>query len=353
MPNALYCRDQKNWLVFDPASTGYPPTGFIITLPSLFDLLAELAGDAFKAFFRPEEAERTSPRATRNMQTLMQRLEAIGTSLAVQNDYTPQGDVTQTGFSKFASNEKKAILMTVELLERVLATFVDCRSDRQIYSDIYTGLLDEVDQRAVCAANLALAFRFDDALTVDPRPENGMNALEFLGKKVLLPFFTAAPITAPLGKLVSDKIAASDAKEAAKLANKKPPRVYMHPRTTNIWSKALAVEAGAVLVPTNVFSNDDSNVVKWMMIPFALALPAMMAIAKGSSFGSELAMQAEGDGTVPTASTNPPSEKLSNPFLSQHEVTAKVAHKDLACDADVYSWLSEDIAALVPDFLAT
>lgn len=353
IPNALYCRDQKNWLVFDPASTGYPPTGFIITLPSLFDLLAELCGPAFKAFFRPEEAQRTSARATRNMHTLVQRLEAIVSSVAVENDYTPEGDVKQEDFSKFAANEKEAILMTLELVERLQKTFVDCRSDRQLYSDIYTGLLDEVDQRAVCAANLALAFRFDDALIVDPLPEEGVSALSFLLKKVILPFLSVVPIVAPLASFISDKLAESDADAATERAKKPTPRVYMHPRTTNIWSKAMPVEAGTVLLPTNVYSNDDSNVVKWMSIPFALALPLMMAAAGNSSFGEELKKQGEGDGTVPTASTNPPPEKMSHPFVGQHEVTKKVSHKDLACDPDVFTWLSENITDLVPDFLTT
>ena len=30
-----------------------------------------------------------------------------------------------------------------------------------------------VEQRAICAANLALFYRFDEALTVSPRPEKG------------------------------------------------------------------------------------------------------------------------------------------------------------------------------------
>jgi pimeloyl-ACP methyl ester carboxylesterase len=352
IPSGVYCREHKNWLIFDPASTGYPPTGLMITLPSLFDLLAEACGPAFKAFIRPEDAQRTSPRATRNVHTLVQRLEAIASSVAVENDYTPEGEVTQEGFSRFAANEKQAIVMTLELVERLRKTFLDGRNNRQLYSDIFTGLLDEVDQRAVCAANLALGLRFDEALTVDPHPEAGVSGFEYLMDKVIVPFFASLQGIGALLFLSHSELDDSDADEPV-VRPAPTPRIYMHPRTVNIWTKTLPVEAGAVIIPTNVYSNDDSNVVKWMSIPSALALPAMSAVAGGASLVKDLEDQAVGDGTVPAPSCHPPPEQLSHPFLEEHEVETKVSHQELPHDADVVAWIGEHIASVVPDFLAT
>jgi hypothetical protein len=127
----------------------------------------------------------------------------------------------------------------------------------------------------------------------------------------------------------------------------------MPPRTVNVYSKELTVEAGAVLVPTDVLSNDDANIVRWMMIPFALAMPLLLLASKGTGLGSSLAQQAYGDGTVPSASTHPDPDKLSTPFAGAIQVHKKVTHKDLACDPDVISDVMKDISQSVLEFLAT
>jgi pimeloyl-ACP methyl ester carboxylesterase len=347
IPTAIFCRDQKNWLIFDPAATGLPPTGYMIVLPTLFDLLADLAGGAFKSFFQPDEAQRTAPEATRNMQTLAQRLAAIGDALADKTDFTPAGQQTETGFSKVADDEKHAILMMVELLQRILAAFVDGRSNRQLYMDIYTGLLDEVPLRATCAANLALNFRLDDALTVNPSPETGESPLQWLATTVILPALAALP--GPLGTLVSNKLAASQAAAAAQT----PATAYMHPRAVCIYNSMMTTDAGGLLVPTDTLSNDDSNIVEWTLIPYALVLPLLMAIGGAAGFASSLGAMTLGDATVPTLSTNPDPSKLSNPFLATHQSGPHVRHLDLISDTDIYSWLSEDLTSIVPDFLTT
>lgn len=327
IPGAVYCRENKNWIIFDPAATGLKPTGFMITLPSLFDILAEICGDGFKEFFRPGDAERNSPRANRNMHTLVQRVEAIG-----------EADL------------KGKAIMIVELYERLTQAFVDCRSDRALYSDIYTGLLDHVELRAVCAGNLALAHRFDEALTVSPFPEKGMSPLSFLKSTVLGPIL--APVLPSLPSSVADFI--TDDKKSKKEDKKRQKvRVYIPPRTVNVYSKMLPVDAGALIIPTEQLSDDDSNLVRWMLIPYALALPAILAMSKGSGFAAKTMEQAYGDGTVPTTSAYPDPGLLSNQFVGEFNSVSMSNHKDLACDDKVYEFIRGDIVKSVPEFLAT
>jgi hypothetical protein len=245
-------------------------------------------------------------------------------------------------------NEKHAILMTVELLFRLLATFVDNRNVRQTYADIYTGLLDKVEMRAICAANLAVAHSFDDALTVYPSPEPGESALEFVATTLLLPALTT--IMGPVGDMINDKLAASAAKAAAK---KKKALVYMPPRTTTIYCSNLPTDSGCILLPVEQISNDDSNVVDWMMIPLMMLPSALLALTAGTSFASNYAQFANGDSVVPTYSTCPPSEILSNDFISKHSLEGKVVHRDLPMDASVIEIIIEEIKDLIPDFLAT
>jgi pimeloyl-ACP methyl ester carboxylesterase len=348
LPTSIFCRDFKNWLIFDPAATGLPPTGFMIVLPSLFDALTDVLGSGFASFFRPDDADRTSPEANRNWQSLQDRVEAIGKAFAGQTDYTPVGQTTETGASKIIDNEKHAILMSVELVFRLLSTFVDNRSVRQTYADIYTGLLDTVELRAVCAANLAVCHSFDDALTVYPNPEPGESALEFVATSILLPAVTA--LIPPLGNLINDKLSASAAKDAKK---KKKALVYMPPRTTTLYCSNLPVDAGVILVPIEQISNDDSNLVDWMMVPLMMLPAAILALAGGTSFATNYAQFAKGDGTVPTYSACPPSEILSTDFVSKHSLDGMVVHRDLPTDTNAIQAIIEEIKDLVPDFLAT
>lgn len=76
-----------------------------------------------------------------------------------------------------------------------------------------------------------------------------------------------------------------------------------------------------MLVPTDVVSNDDSNEVKYELIPFPVGL--------------------QGDGTVPIDSANPGADALSHPF--EHERVVAAAHSALPNAAATTSCLSERI----------
>ena len=87
MPNSVFCRTNKNWVVFDTMATGHLPVGHMTVFPTLLDSVVEIpatlldvfagsasrAGDELRdganAFFRPQAAERTSPLARRNRST--------------------------------------------------------------------------------------------------------------------------------------------------------------------------------------------------------------------------------------------------------------------------------------------
>jgi pimeloyl-ACP methyl ester carboxylesterase len=379
LPNALYCRDHKNFVIFDPLATGHPPTGFMIVFPTLLDIATaalgggldmfsgptQKIGDKFKSsvnsFLKPEEAERTSKLAHRNMQTLEERLAAIGQAFADKSDFTPVGQNTETGFSKFASNEKMAILMLIELIQRAQKSFVDCTNNRQFYGDIYTGLLDIVEQRALCAANLQLAFRFDDALTLDPRPAIGTTPLGLL-EGMIDPVLTAiggalstgwSALTKSPAQQEADaaKQKALDQKRAEAEARRPKPRMYMHPNTVSVYCTTEEVESGCVLLPTDILSNDDSNIVRWLLLPSTLLL-ALPMLAAGADHGAGLASQEFGDGTVPVASANPDPAVLSNPFVATHTVDF-VQHADLAASHDTFDFVKEQIQDEIPQFLMT
>ena len=352
LPNAIFCRDHRNWILFDPAATGHVPTGLMIILPTLFELLTELLGASFKSFFQPENAERTSPRATRNAETLMQRLEKIGLALADKNPPVAPGLPPRTPAEEFMllnANESAAFRMMGELIQRIQQSFVDCRSNRQLYSDIYTGFLDVVELRALSAANLAVALRLDEALTVNPRPEKGVSLLDPLMAKFLLPVLASGPDAGPLGlgKLVAGKLLADKRKDDARPKAK----TYMHPRTVNIYCGTEAQDTGALLVPMNILSNDDSNIVRWALVPMAMVmLPLRMAA--GASSTSGLAAQSFGDGTVPAISANPDPEVLSSPFLQSVPVS-NLGHTDLTADKLVISIIKSALELTVDSFLET
>lgn len=351
LPNGVFCRDHKNWVIFDPAATGNVPTGFMIILPTLFELIAELAGDAFKGFFQAENAERTSPRATRNAETLAQRIEKIGLALADKNPPVAPGLPPRTSAEEFMllnANETAAFRMMGELIQRIGQSFIDCRSNRQLYSDIYTGFLDVVELRALSAANLAIMFRFDESLTVGPRPEKGLSPLDALMSH-LLPVLAAGPSGGPLGlaKLVAGKLVTDKKKDDAR----PKARTYMHPRTVNLYCGTEAQETGALLIPVDILSNDDANIVRWMLAPAALAMLPLRMIP-GSSATSGPAAESFGDGTVPALSANPDPKVLSSPFLKS-DPFSNLGHVDLTASKLVIDYIKSELDLTVDSFLET
>ena len=176
MPGSIYCRENKNWVLFDPFATGHPPTGMMLVLPTVLDAALELLGTELKndvlGRLAPEKAERTSGRAKRNVKTLAEKLASIGEEI----QHTPL-DETPADKDIF-----DALGEIGEIFDRVGQSFVDCVNPARFYNDIYTGLLDLVELRAVCAGNLALCYRFDRAVTVRPRDEKAESPIDIFTK---------------------------------------------------------------------------------------------------------------------------------------------------------------------------
>jgi hypothetical protein len=94
-------------------------------------------------------------------------------------------------------------------------------------------------------------------------------------------------------------------------------RAYIHPKTYNIYGNSHPVDAGCFLFPLQVISNDDSNLVRWQLVPNLLAT-AMFALMRGGS--SSAAQAVQGDGTVDEKSANPSKEQLSHNFKQTSSV---------------------------------
>ena len=407
LPNALYSREHKYWMLFDPLATGHPPTGYMIIFPKLLELpifllestwlfggignalisatskKGDKIKDAISSFLNPEDAERTSGRATRNAQTLEARIASIVKALKNDNSGALPGQE-----KSFIESEADAIKQIVELFRRTQKSFIDCTNNRQLYNDIYTGLLDIVELRAVCASNLALFYRFDEALTVNPRVEEGVSPLDLL-KGLLGPVLTPLGVdlsriegmvtdgvtsflSAAVGMIVSDqntfnvgerfeksgverakdeaKKRAREARDAAEKAKNKP-LVYMPPNTYNVYCMTEEVELGCALLATDIVSNDDSNFLRMILVPLSLFL-ALPVLHKKHDHSSGLLSQSFGDGTVPAASANPAEALLSTKFVACHEVTYAL-HADVPKTEATLTWVKEKIQGMLTEFLAT
>jgi pimeloyl-ACP methyl ester carboxylesterase len=375
IPGALYCSANKNWVFFDPLATGHPPTGPMLIFPTLLEAGLDLAAGALDAlsgsaakvgtelkdsvngFLAPEATEKLSGRAKRNAKTLAEKIAEIGDA-----------------FSKVSDEPGKAIdaLKAIkEIFDRAEQSFVDCTSNKQLYNDIYTGLLDVVEQRPICAGNLALAYRFDEALTVTPRPEKGTTPLALV-KKIVDPILSAwGPVLVAAGGALVHTIFSSkhswdykdrmedqaDEKAKAEAEEKEEkertrPHAYMHPRTVNIYCSSEQVESGCFLLPTKIISNDDSNLVRWEMIPNFIAQSLFMFLPAGASPTGSFEAQAFGDGTVPLKSANPDPASLSRELHANHEVRG-VTHGSMASHQKVVDHITEGMQGLVMGFYKT
>ncbi|MBX7197599.1 MAG: hypothetical protein K1X94_36475 [Sandaracinaceae bacterium] len=329
MPNATFCNAFRDWLVFDPAATGHRPTGFMIQLPSTEDLTAAITrqrapsfatgsdlasaqhAEALNAARAAGESAEVSGRASRNVATLPALTERVRAHLVA-------GEVGE------------AVALLYELAEQCERAFIDARSSRALYEDIYTGLLDVVSLRALSAGHLLSARAFDAALSVDAREVEPFSPIE--------PFraaFAAAGVE--LGDALAGPSAAVDRREMRNLAAaaeaSRPMRVYMHPCTANLYGDGLPCDGGAVLIPQRAVSRDDSNLVKVLYLPKVLATGGPLAV---------------GDGSVPSRSANPSAAHLSRSF-ERAVAIANVTHTALPSHAQtltaIDAAISENIAA--------
>jgi pimeloyl-ACP methyl ester carboxylesterase len=314
LPTATYCRIHKSWLTFSDGTTAYPPTGYMFITPSVMrtvdDLLSQLASaDVAQAVLdrlRDTAAGRTtardSTRAMRNADTVLTFfLRALDAALGV-------------GLDDLLNRTKAAV-------PRLANIFKDCRSPRALYEDIYTGLLDVVEQRAPCAGRLALARRFDDALTNRPHDE-----LPDRYRDLALRVVTA--VRAQIGDSTAlREIERREQVEREAREGELRPRVYMHPDTVAIYGDGSRCPHPGVLVPKLVISNDDSNVVLSRLMP---DLTDLM-----------------GDGLVPTDSAAPPDDWLTVPLRGRHAIS-RVEHRALARDAGVIEHVKRAIEEVFP-----
>jgi pimeloyl-ACP methyl ester carboxylesterase len=329
LPTATWCRIHKSWLTFSPGATAYPPTGYMLVTPALLppveSVIAAAAGSTALQEIEDGLADilggsPAATRAMRNADTLVTFFRRARQAL----EGTDQDD--------FVNRAKAAV-------PRLPKIFTDCRSPRALYEDIYTGLLDVVEQRVACAGRLALARRFDDALTARPREETPASLGELArltierirpalrGVPLLSAFATPARITPERARELRARerdhtLAGRDRSDFEQLdrqtaedhdrdERRRRPKVYMHPNTVAIYGEGLRCPHPGMLLPTLVVSNDDSNVVLWRLVPN----PADLL----------------GDGLVPVDSAAPPDEWLTAPLRSRH-ARPRVEHRALTRD---------------------
>lgn len=325
MPTQAYSSLEKNWLVFDPLATGYVPTGYMLVLPTLVDSLKEglawtadqitASGanvgkslkDAYESAVGGTTAERTSPRAWRNAETLQ---DFVVNKLAKAG-----GDVWDEEKSEFHFMSLHDMYdHTRKIYDRVDKTFVDCGHVESLYTDIYTGLLDKAALRPVTSAALALALRFHDSLFVDRGKPVKKSAWKLVSGLVTSLIRTA--------KLEAGKTVPAEEVE-------RKPKVYFHPKTIIAYGTGHKHIPQAMLLLGEIVSKDDHN---------EIATRLQRGLANG-----------DGDGTVPIDSANPPEELLMRPFM---EVKAfpGVAHVPLTKHKDPLKFIGEKIEQAVVSF---
>lgn len=331
LPNGVFCHAYPNWVVFDPLATGHRPTGFMVQLPTTLDLATALVGggaatlasgaeraasqlaDVLGKAAEAGESAEVSGRALRNSMTV----DEWGTAIS---DHIANGDMGE------------AVSLILEMVSHCSRAFIDGRSSRALYTDIYTGLLDVPALRALTATNLKLAFAFDQALTVDDQP-----------RESITPLTPIKALVGMVGRKVGDAIAGPEKallkQEMRNLIQAEidahPPRIYMHPRTANIYGKDVPGDGGAVLIPRRLVSRDDSNLVKivYLQRPVPIGLPHCL-----------------GDGTVPEASANPPNGLLSNPFVGTPVGLSHKGHNVVPGDALAFDAIDQAIADQIEHF---
>ncbi len=331
LPNAVFCHQNPTWTIFDPLATGHRPTGFMLQLPTTLDVARAIGGDVSGGLLSGTE------RVAAQFQEDLDRAAAAGESVEVSGRALRNSMTLSewgAGISSLMAEGRTgdAIKLMLELVDHCGRAFLDARSSRAFYSDIYTGLMDVVSLRAVSAANLALFFAFDSALTVDDRP-----------REPLTPLAPIKDLFGMLGRKIGDAIAgpkkALDKQEMRNLIQAEldahPPKLYMHPRTTNIYGHSVPGDGGAILIPRRLVSRDDSNLVKVLYIsrPVPIGLPIAL-----------------GDGTVPLASANPSNDLLSNPFVGDAVGLADKAHNTVPAHPDCFDAIDRAISEQIAEY---
>jgi hypothetical protein len=331
LPNSIYCKDNQHWTVFDPLQTGHPPTGTMFVFPSLMDGLvtagtellatidegAEAAGEELKGYYEeymtPGKALRTSARAERNVMTLEKFAEELAEAMEkLEKD--------EDGYQLH-----KIYKQIKEIYDRAEECILDCQAHDHFYRDIYTGLLDVVHERALCSAHLEVALRFEEAL------KNGEGSAHVGGHGILRTILR--PLLALAGVSDADHGGGASTGHDGEGEHQEDayagPKVYMHPKTFNIYCDTQNMSVAFVCMHTETLSNDDSNEVHFQLMPIP--------------FG------ATGDGNVPASSANPPTSRLTHAFEMSRGFP-NVPYSRMTNENEVISFIAARIDALVASF---
>jgi len=361
LPNAIYCKNNPHFLFFDPLATGHPPVGKMIKFPTMLDASIQAAGeiggflgrqtekqiDNFKEnaddFFsgKLDEDFSESARTTRNVVTLCDVLKQIA---EVDDD-------DKSGMERLMSLGG-GLYTLYKALDRM---FLDCRNPRDLYFDIYTGFMDYPEFRGMCAANLEVAFRTHDALTINPRMEPSKRPSDYVMKFIEGLWYVikgepwdanwaaylvdgvkaGASHVLPGGKNKTiEKVQKERKAEEADVAKKKKiddkwsgddePKAYMHPNTYAVVCEKRATQTTYLAFQTLIESRGDSNVVESEILPDwccrALGL-------RGNPFDDKT-WEHEGDDRITKYCFNPPKGTLSNEYVHVRKL-ADVGHSKI------------------------
>lgn len=351
LPGAIFCNAHRLWNFFDPLNTGQPPAGYLIKFPTLMDLALAAVTQSTESLQGPAERKGQSYVEGANT-AIKDRTDRSNWQLEAANSETL--DELVEGVIQFvkdatgdapldpaATTRIKARVLA--LIDRATKSFLDCRNNRALYSDLFTGLLDAVPLRAISAYGLEMAYRFDDAITVQPREEPIYSAVSLLGT-------IFGPVGTLFGKICPEtdpvKILEAKKKEEKALldAERARPRAYVHPRTTSYASTNVPVDGGCILGCFDVRSNYDTNVVKFMLVPNLIGL-----VMPPPTDPSAQAALYWGDGTVPFFSAQPPNDLLSSDLFATEQFTG-IAHTSLTSKEAVITKVQAHVATSIAEW---
>lgn len=362
LPNSIFCDYYPNWLTFSPLSTGIDPVGDLVTIdgpsvamvaPGIASTLESVTSSLASALDPRPAPNAEAVAAEHESKRSLKRKVSLATVVA-----HAAGDSPDLG---------ALVLDAKAVYARLSQAFVDCRNHEALYRDIYVGILDGPQLRPMTAANLERAMVFQRLLienyAVEP-PKTLLNVggamLSWIGRQfgsgvsAAGRFLGVGDVAGPVGQFFESAGSAlaslprgaaaamqrgirrlqagrpTDAEElhenldtpqeraamraihAARLAEaeRNRPTAYMHPNTVNLYVSNFRQEFGAVVIPIDAISRDDSNLVKFQILPTGL----ISLLAPRPRPAGWIHQIGRGDGTVPNFSANPPAEALSHNF---------------------------------------
>jgi len=347
MPGALYCDTQRHWNFFDPLNTGHPPSGYLIKFPTLLDVTVAAVGMTVNAL--SATARRLGDEFTQSANSYLQGGGGDRSNAALVGANSDTLAEALAGIGSLVTSGGQAsiglvVARVMALIQRATESFVDCRNNGKLYRDIFTGLLDVLELRALSAYNVEVAIRADAALIVKPVEVPHLSAVGLLTSMisgVVATFRTAIDSSGPDPITEAERtIAAEQAAEAVERAR---PRAYIHPLTIAYATHDVPVDGGSILLCLDIKSNYDANIVRWQL------LPNLMGIAMSATTSSEAPSATfYGDGTVPLYSAKPPDNMLSHPLDGRSRTFSRIQHTDLTSEASVHKAMKSHIAELVP-----